>query len=168
VQPTTLESTKITASRERSRGFSERDLWELWLLDKAEEVPCGSILTFLYYLCSKGTKHCEILDVSTLATGSVDIKLRGPVADDERNHVLRYRLTRGNVGRLGKAEKDLLVGGLMNHCSPIQGNKANPKVLKALATVRLWLRKSTREKEFGLRASGQSLGFSTVMRKEVI
>jgi NAD(P)-dependent dehydrogenase (short-subunit alcohol dehydrogenase family) len=37
----------------------EYDLWNLWLLDEAEDVPCQSIRTFLYYLCSKGTKHWE-------------------------------------------------------------------------------------------------------------
>jgi hypothetical protein len=37
----TLESTKTTAPRE-GMGFAERDLWEFWLLDEAEEVPCGS------------------------------------------------------------------------------------------------------------------------------
>jgi hypothetical protein len=41
VQPATLDHTKITALRER-RGFGERNLWELWLVDEAEEVPCGS------------------------------------------------------------------------------------------------------------------------------
>jgi hypothetical protein len=81
-------------------GFSERDLWELWLLDEAEDIPCGSIRTFLHYLCSEGTTQCEIHKANPLAPGFVDIRLRGPLADDERNHLLRYRLTHGNVGRL--------------------------------------------------------------------
>lgn len=139
MQITTLESTKITAPRQR-RGLGERDLWELWLLDAAEDVPCGSILTFLNYLCSEGTKRCEIHKATPLATGSVDIRLRGPVADDERNHLLRYRLTRGNVGRLGNAEKDLLVSGLMKHCPPTQGNGPNQKVRQALTALGLSLR----------------------------
>jgi hypothetical protein len=41
MQPATLESTKVAALRE-GRGFGERDLWKLWLLDEAEEVLCGS------------------------------------------------------------------------------------------------------------------------------
>jgi hypothetical protein len=89
VQPATLDTTKITAPRQR-RSFGERDLWELWLLDEAEEIPCGSIRTFLHYLCSEGTAHCEIRKSSTLATGSVNIRLSGPLADDERNHLPRY------------------------------------------------------------------------------
>jgi hypothetical protein len=101
-------------------GFGEHDLWDLWLLDEAEDVPCGSIRTFLYYLCSEGTKHCEILGAS--ATGFVDIRLTGPLADDERNHLLRYRLTRGDVGRLEKAEKDLLVSKLTEH-RPTEGDE---------------------------------------------
>jgi hypothetical protein len=119
VQTTTPDTTKITAPRV-SRGFGERDLWELWLLDEAEEVPCGSIRTFLNYLCSEGSTHCEIHKASPLATGSVDISLRGPLADEERNHLLRYRLTLGNVARLKEAEKDLLVSRLMKHCTPIE------------------------------------------------
>ena len=73
----TFDRTKITDTS-FAKGFGEYDLWELWLLDEAEDVPCGSILTFLHYLCSEGTKHCEILDASTLATGFVDIRLTGP------------------------------------------------------------------------------------------
>ena len=46
MQTTTPNTTKITAPRQRRRGFGEYDLWELWLLDEAEDVPCGSILTF--------------------------------------------------------------------------------------------------------------------------
>jgi hypothetical protein len=139
VQTTTLESTKIEAPRER-RGFGERDLWELWLLDEAEDVPCGSIRTFLHYLCSEGTKHCEILHASAVATGSVDVRLTGPLADDARNHLLRYRLTRGSVGRLGEAEKDLLVRKLTKHCSPTVGNKPNQKVRQALTALGVSLR----------------------------
>jgi hypothetical protein len=37
VQTATLDTTKIIAPRER-RGFGEHNLWELWLLDKAEGV----------------------------------------------------------------------------------------------------------------------------------
>jgi hypothetical protein len=119
VQPaTTLDHTNITALRDR-RSFGERDLWDLWLLDEAEKVPCGSIRTFLRYLCSEGTKYCEINKASPLATGSVDITLTGPLADDERNHFLRYRLTRDNLGELREAEKELLVSRLIEHYSPI-------------------------------------------------
>jgi hypothetical protein len=119
VQPATFDTTKITALRER-RGFGERDLWELWLLDEAEKVPCGSIRTFLHYLYSEGTRDCEIHKASPLATGSVDITLRGPLADDERNHSLRYRLTRDNLGELREEEKELLVSRLIEHYSPIK------------------------------------------------
>ena len=135
----TPDRTKTTATP-LARGFGEHDLWELWLLDEAEEVPCGSILTFLYYLCSEGTTHFEILNASELATGFVDIRLIGPLADNERNHLLRYRLTRGNVGRLKEAEKDLLVSGLMKHCSPTEDNKANQKVGQALTALGVSLR----------------------------
>src|SRR5215218_4295063 len=79
MQTVTSDRTKITDAS-FAKGFGEYDLWELWLLDEAEDVPCGSILTFLHYLCSEGTKHCEILDASTLATGFVDIRLTGPLA----------------------------------------------------------------------------------------
>src|SRR3954465_12953851 len=78
-----------TAATPVGRGFGERDLWHLWLLDEAEEVPCGSIRTFLNYLCSEGTIHCEILNTSPLATGFVDIRLTGPLADDELNRSRR-------------------------------------------------------------------------------
>ena len=50
--------------------------------------------------------------------GFVDLRLAGPVADDERNHLLHYRLTRGNVGRIKEAEKDLLVRKLINTARP--------------------------------------------------
>jgi hypothetical protein len=139
VQPATLDTTKIIAPRER-RGFGEHNLWELWLLDKAEDVPCGSIRTFLNYLCSEGTTHGEIHKASPLATGYVDITLRGPLADDERNHLLRYRLTRGNVGRLREAEKDLLISGLIKHCPPTEDNKPNQKVGEALTALGVSLR----------------------------
>jgi hypothetical protein len=119
VLPATLDHTKITVLC-KVRGFGEHDLWELWPLDEAEEVPCGSIRTFLHYLCSKGTTHCEIHQARPLATGSVDITLTGPLADDERNHFLRYRLTRDNVGRLREPEKDLLVSRLIVHYSPVE------------------------------------------------
>ena len=99
MQTVTRDRTKITDTPS-AKGFDEYNLWDFWLLDEAEDVPCGSILTFLHYLCSEGTKDCEILDASTLATDFVDIRLSGPLADDERNHLLRYRLTRGNVRRL--------------------------------------------------------------------
>ena len=135
MQTATPNTTKITAPRQRRRGFGEYDLWELWLLDEAEEVPCGSILTFLNYLCSEGTKHCEILNTSPLATGFVDIRLTGPLADDERNHLLRYRLTRGKVERLKEEEKDLLVSGLIKHCSPTEGNKPHQMVRQALTAL---------------------------------
>jgi hypothetical protein len=115
-------------------GFGEHDLWDLWLLDEAEDVPCGSIRTFLHYLCSEGTKHCEILDASTLATGFVDIRLTGPLADDERNHLLHYQLTRGNVGRLGEAEKDLLVSKLTKHY-PTEGDEPHQKMRRALTAM---------------------------------
>ena len=121
MQPaTTPDHTNIRALRERRSFFGERDLWELWLLDEAEEIPCGSILTFLHYLCSEGTKYCEIHKASPLAKGSIDITLRGPLADDERNHFVRYRLTPANVGQLREAEKDLLVSKLIEHYSPIK------------------------------------------------
>jgi hypothetical protein len=139
VQSATLDTTKITAPRER-RVFGEHDLWELWLLDEAEEVPCGSFRTFLFYLCSEGTTHCEIHKASPLTTGYVDITLRGPLADDERNHRLRYRLTRGNVGRLKEEEKDLLVSGLVKHCPPTEDNKPNQKVGEALTALGVSLR----------------------------
>ena len=119
-------------------GFGGHDLWELWLLDEAEDVPCGSIRTFLNYLCSEGTKHCEILDASTLATGFVDIRLSGPLADDERNHLLHYRLTRGNVGRLKEMERDLLVSKLINHY-PSEDDKPHQKVHLALTAMGLSL-----------------------------
>jgi hypothetical protein len=137
VQTATPNTTKITAPRQR-RGFGEYDLWELWLLDEGEEVPCGAIRTFLNYLCSEGTIHCEILNTSSLATGSVDIRLTGPLADDERNHLLRYRLTRGNVGRLKEEEKDLLVRKLVKHY-PAQGDKPHQKVRLVLTAVGLLL-----------------------------
>jgi hypothetical protein len=121
-----------------ARSLGEHDLWDLWLLDEAEEVPCGSIGTFLHYLCSKGTKHSEILNASTLATGFVDIRLTGPVADDECNHFLCYRLTRGNVGRLEEAEKDLLVRKLIEHY-PTEGDTPYQKVRLALTAVGLSL-----------------------------
>ena len=138
MQTTTPNTTKITAPRERRRGFGECNLWELWLLDEAEEVPCGSILTFLHYLCSEGTTHCEILNTSPLPTGSVDIRLRGPLADDERNHLLRYRLTRSDVGRLEEAEKDLLVSELVKH-HPTEDDEPPKKVRLALEAVGLSL-----------------------------
>ena len=135
----TPDRTKTVATP-LARDFGEQDLWELWLLDEAEEVPCGSIRTFLHYLCSEGTTHCEIYKASSLATGFVDIRLRGPLADDERNHLLRYRLTRGNVERLKEPEKDLLVGGLIKHCSPTEDNKPNQKVGQALTALGVSLR----------------------------
>jgi hypothetical protein len=123
VQPaTTLDHSKITALHKR-RGFGEHNLWELWLLDEAEEVPCKSILTFLNYLCSEGTTHCEIHQASPLlgtGGGCVDVSLMGPLADDERNHFVRYRLTPANVGKLREEEKDLLVSKLIEHYSPIK------------------------------------------------
>ena len=137
MQPATLDHTNITALRE-SRGFGERDLWDLWLLDEAEKVPCGSIRTFLHRLCSEGTKYCEIHKASPLATGSVDITLRGPLADDERNHFLRYRLTPGNLGELREEEKELLVSRLIEHYYPI----------KEGSNDRLRLARMKREKEF--------------------
>jgi hypothetical protein len=82
MQTVTPDRTKIT-DIPFAKGFDEHDLWNLWLLDEAEDVPCGSILTFLHYLCSEGTKHCEILDASTLATDFVGFRLTGPRADDE-------------------------------------------------------------------------------------
>jgi hypothetical protein len=118
VLPATLDHRNIPALRER-RGFGEHDLWKYWLLDEAEEIPCTSIRTFFHYLCSKGTTHCEINQASPLATGSVDVMLSGPLADDERNHFLRYRLTRDNLGELREAEKELLVSRLIEHYSPI-------------------------------------------------
>jgi hypothetical protein len=121
-----------------AKGFGEYDLWELWLLDEAEDVPCGSILTFLHYLCSEGTKHCEILDASTLATGFVDIRLTGPRADDERNHLLHYRLTRGNAGRLEEAERDLLASTLIQHY-PTKEGESHQKMRQALTAVGLSL-----------------------------
>jgi hypothetical protein len=83
VQTVMPGSTKI-ADAPFARGFGEYDLWDLWLLDEAADVPCESIRTFLYYLCSKGTKHCEILYERVLTPGSVDVRLTGPLADDER------------------------------------------------------------------------------------
>ena len=135
----TPDRTKIVATP-FAGGFGERDLWELWLLDEAEEVPCRSIRTFLYYLCSEGTTHCQINKASPLATGSVDIRLRGPLADDERNHLLHYRLTHGNVGRLKEAEKGLLVSGLMKYCCPTEDNKPKQKIGQALTALGVSLR----------------------------
>jgi hypothetical protein len=43
------------------------------------------------------------------------------LANDERNHLLRYRLARTDVGRLKEAEKNLLVSRLMTHY-PTQGD----------------------------------------------
>jgi len=135
VQTATPTRTKIT-DIPFTGGFGERDLWDLWLLDEAEDVPCRSILTFLNYLCSKGTKHCEILDASTFATGFVDIRLTGPLADDERNHLLHYRLTRGNVGRLKEVQRDLLVSKLTEHYVT-EGDEPHQKIHLALTTVGL-------------------------------
>jgi hypothetical protein len=135
MQAVTPNHTKITDTP-LAKGFGEYNLWNLWLLDEAEDVPCGSIRTFLHYLCSEGTEHCEMLDSTTLATGFVDIRLSGPVADDERNHLLHYRLTRGNVGRLKEAEKDLLVSKLIQHY-PSEDDPPHQKVRLALMAVGL-------------------------------
>jgi hypothetical protein len=137
MQTVTPNRRKITDTP-FTKGFGEYNLWDLWLLDEAEDVPCGSIRTFLHYLCSEGTKHCEILDASTLATGYMDIRLTGPRADDERNHLLHYRLTRGNVRRLEEAEKDLLASKLIQHY-PTEDNKPHQKVRLALTGVGLSL-----------------------------
>jgi hypothetical protein len=104
MQTVTPHRTKIT-DIPFEKGPNEYNLWDFWLLDEAEDVPCGSSIIFLHYLCSEGTQHCEILDANTLATGFVDIRLTGPLADDERNHFLRYRLTRGNVRRLRRRRR---------------------------------------------------------------
>ena len=133
IQPATLDRSEIATTPFPS-GFGEHDLWDLWLLDDAEEVPCGSIRTFLHYLCSEGTKRCEVLNVSKTATGFVDVRLTGPIADDERNHLLHYPLTRGNVGRFEVAEKDLLVRKLVEHAST-QGGKPYQNVRLALEAV---------------------------------
>jgi hypothetical protein len=142
MQTVTRDRTKITDTP-FAKGFDEYNLWDFWLLDEAEGVPCGSILPFLHYLCSEGTKDCEILDASTLATDFVDIRLSGPLADDERNHLLRYRLTRGNVRRLKEAEKDLLVSKLIQHY-PTENNEPHQKVHLALTAVGLALTGSMR------------------------
>jgi hypothetical protein len=126
-----------------AKGCNQYNLWDFWLLDKAEDVPCGSILTFLHYLCSEGTKHCEILEVSAPATGFVNIRLTGPLADDEANHLLRYRLTRGNVGRLKESEKDLLVSKLIQHY-PTEDDNPHQKVRLSLTAVGLSLAGSVR------------------------
>jgi len=115
----------------------------LWLLDEAEEVPCVSIRIFLHYLCLEGTTHCEIHKACPLATGSVVIRMIDPLADDERNHLLRYRLTHGSVGRLGKAEKDLLVSKLIQHY-PTEDNKPHQKVHLTLTALGLALAASLR------------------------
>jgi len=143
VQPATLDHPNITVLRER-RGFGERDLWDLWLLDEGEDIPCGSIRTFLHYLCSERTKDCEIHRASPPATGSVDITLRGPLADDERNHFLRYRLTHGNLGELGEEEKELLVSSLIEHYHPIKESSDERRRL----ADRGRLARMKREKEF--------------------
>ncbi len=54
MQNVTPNCTKITDTP-FAKGFGEYNLWDLWLLDEAEDVPCGSIRTFLYYLCLEGT-----------------------------------------------------------------------------------------------------------------
>jgi hypothetical protein len=69
--------------------------------------------------------------------------LSGPLADDERNHLLRYRLTRGNVRRLKEAEKDLLVSKLIQHY-PTENNEPHQKVHLALTAVGLALTGSMR------------------------
>jgi hypothetical protein len=137
MQIVTPNRTEITGAP-FAKGFDKYNLWDFWLFDKAEDVPCGSILAFLYYLCSESTKYCEILDASALAPDFVDIRLIGPLADNERNHLLRYRLTRDNVGRLKEAEKDLLVSKLIQHY-PTEDNKLHQKVRLALTTVGLSL-----------------------------
>jgi hypothetical protein len=114
--------------------FGKQDLWELWLLDEGENVPCSSIRTFLHYLCSASTKHCEILNTSTVETGCADIALTGPLADDEQNHLLRYQLDRGNVGSLNEAEKDLLVSKLVEQC-PLEEGRSSQKVQLACRAV---------------------------------
>jgi len=119
MQSVTADSTKI-ADVSFEKGFKEYNLWDFWLLDEAEDVPCRSSITFLHYLCSEGTQNCEILDANTLAPGFVDIRLTGPLADDERNHFLRYRLTRGSLGELEEEEKELLVSRLIEHYYPIK------------------------------------------------
>lgn len=118
-------------------GFGEYDLWDLWLLDEAEDVPCESIRNFLYYLCSRGTKHCEFLNDRALTTGSVDVRLTGPLADDERNHLLRYRLTRVDIAKLKEAEKNLLVtesGGRTRHPSLSPAGIIRPVGLRSRST----------------------------------
>jgi hypothetical protein len=97
-------------------------------------VPCESIRTFIYYLCSRGTKHCEILNDRGLTTGSVDVRLTGPLADDERNHLLRYRLTRVDIAKLKEAEKNLLVAKLIKHY-PTQDGELHQEVCRALKAV---------------------------------
>ena len=134
MQTVTPGSKKITDTSV-TKGFGEHNLWELWLLDKAEEVPCGSIRTFLNYIFSEGTKHGEIHIANPIAIGFLDITLRGPLADDGRNHFLIYRLTRGNVATLTEAEKDLLVSKLIKHYSPTEDKNPNQKVRQALEAV---------------------------------
>jgi hypothetical protein len=60
------------------------------------------------------------------------------LADDERNHLLHYRLTRGDVGRLEEPEKDLLASELIIH-HQTEDDEPHQKVRWALTAVGLSL-----------------------------
>ena len=69
------------------------------------------------------------------------LEIQCPLANDERNHLLRYRLARADLGRLKEAENKLLVSRLMTHF-PTQGDEPCQMMRRALTAVGISLSRS--------------------------
>ena len=93
------------------KAYGTTNLWSFDLLEVGGPLPCNNIRTFLYYLCSRGTRVASILPYTddTSSSPTVEVALRGPRADDGEVLSVSYRLRREEIHGDGAVHEGLEV-----------------------------------------------------------
>ena len=127
------------------KAYDSTGLWSLEIHEVGRPLPSNKLRTFLYYLCSRGTRWASIKpyksdEPSIDPSAAVEVMLTGPRADDGEYLSTSYRLRREEIhgdGVLHEGlagwEKRLLLERI-KHLSPTRNDLWQPAI-KALSEV---------------------------------
>lgn len=82
---------------------SNIDLWDLYDHYEKREIQCANLGVFLAFLHSEGTRRAHF-NGAHIGQRWAQIRVYGPVADDENPMTAHYKIHAGNVERLDKSE----------------------------------------------------------------
>lgn len=84
------------------------DAWRtFYLLDEGCMIACHSLRKFIVFYLSESTQRLQIGDIGT-SNDTAQLKIFGPVADDEEPMLCEYMVTRAEVQALSREERLML------------------------------------------------------------